>query len=52
MDALEEVLKTSNGTTFYVITYPGDHGLHGSSTSARSLKTSMTFLTDAPGETH
>ena len=47
-DILEEVLKTSNGATFYVVTSPGD--LQGSSMSARSLKTSMTFLTDAPGK--
>ncbi|XP_046845150.1 coiled-coil domain-containing protein 180-like [Xenia sp. Carnegie-2017] len=48
-NSLEEILKTSNGTTFYIITSPGDYSFPVSSASVRSMKTSMTFLTDAPG---
>ncbi|XP_078383943.1 coiled-coil domain-containing protein 180-like isoform X2 [Oculina patagonica] len=44
--SIDDVLTTSNGTTFYILVEPGEHGLPESPESVRSMKTCMTFLTD------
>lgn len=43
---IEDVLTTSNGTTFYILVEPGEHGLLGSPESIKSMKTCITFITD------
>ena len=49
--SIDEILTTSNGTTFYILVEPGEHGLlPDSPEEIRSMKTSMTFLTDSPGK--
>lgn len=47
--SLEDVLTTSNGTTFYILVDPGEHGLPETPESIKSMKTCMTFLTDTKG---
>ncbi|XP_031558023.1 coiled-coil domain-containing protein 180-like [Actinia tenebrosa] len=44
--ALEDILTTSNGTSFYILKEPGEHGLPDTPESIRSMKTCMTFLTE------
>lgn len=46
---IEDVLTTSNGTTFYILVEPGEHGLLGSPESIKSMKTCITFITDTQG---
>ena len=50
--SIDEILTTSNGTTFYILVEPGEHGLLGTPESIKSMKTCMTFLTDAPSRHH
>lgn len=49
--SIDDVLTTSNGTTFYILVEPGEHGLPESPESVKSMKTCMTFLTDTQGIT-
>lgn len=48
--SIEDVLTTSNGSTFYILVEPGEHGLLESPESVKSMKTCMTFLTDTQDE--
>ena len=44
------MLTTSNGTTFYILVEPGEHGLLPETPDGiKSMKTCMTFLTDTQG---
>ena len=47
--SIDDVLTTSNGTTFYILVEPGRHGLLETPDSVRSLATCATFLTDTQG---
>ncbi|KAK3730052.1 hypothetical protein QZH41_009552, partial [Actinostola sp. cb2023] len=44
--SIDDILTTSNGTTFYILKEPGEHGLPETPESLRSMKTCMTFLTE------
>ncbi|XP_032230152.2 coiled-coil domain-containing protein 180 [Nematostella vectensis] len=44
--SLDDILTTSNGTSFYILKEPGEHGLPETPESIRSMKTCMTFLTE------
>lgn len=48
--SIDDVLTTSNGTTFYILVEPGEHGLPESPDSVKSMKTCLTFLTDTQEE--
>ncbi|KAM7451254.1 hypothetical protein ABFA07_001297 [Porites harrisoni] len=49
--SIDDVLTTSNGTTFYILVEPGEHGLLPETPDGiKSMKTCMTFLTDTQEE--